>query len=275
VPTIVVPVYGRIPLVVRCLEAIDRTVDAAVGVLVVDDCGPQHVTRDDVSRALERSKRPWHLEVNKENLGFVRTANWAFDHLVEDDVVLVNSDAEALPGWWEGIRAAAQAPRVASVSSLTDQGTILSVPELRSLDGSDAAAIRSVVAAAGVHAQVAEVPVAVGHCVYFRRAALDEVGRFDEAFSPGYGEEVDWSLRARRRGWRHVAALDSFVLHEGEGSFASAPRSRRALIRRHEARIAARYPREFVGIRLFACRKRTALAVAKQQITKALVDRSR
>jgi len=270
-----VPIYGRIPLAVRCLEAIDRTVDAAVRVLVVDDCGPQRVTSDDVSRALERSQRPWHLEVNKENLGFVRTANWAFELLAEDDVVLVNSDAEVLPGWWEGLRAAAQTARVATVSSLTDQGTILSVPKLRSLDGSDVVAIRSVVADAGVQAQVAEVPVAVGHCVYFRRTALDEVGRFDEVFSPGYGEEVDWSLRARRKGWRHVAALDSFVLHEGEGSFASAPQRRQALIRRHEARIAARYPREFVGIRLFARRKRTALAVAKQRITKALLDQYR
>ena len=55
------------------------------------------------------------------------------------------------------------------------------------------------------------IPTAVGHCVYIRRHALDLVGGFDETFSPGYGEEVDFSQRAVAHGFRHVCADDVFT----------------------------------------------------------------
>ncbi len=213
------------------------------------------------------------VEANDGNLGFVRTANTAFALLAGEDIVLVNSDVDVLPGWWDALQRAATGHGVASASALTDEGTILSVPALRTLREVDARLVSRIVDAAGVRGMTATIPVAVGHCVYFKRAALEAVGDFDEAFSPGYGEEVDWSLRARRGGWHHVAALDSLVLHEGEGSFSSSPSQRRALIRRHEVRVAARYPREFIGIRAFARNRRTDLWRAKSRITLAVAGR--
>ena len=62
-------------------------------------------------------------------------------------------------------------------------------------------------------------PTAVGHCMFVRRSALDLVGDFDPAFSPGYGEEVDFSQRCLRAGLSHVLADDVLVLHHGGGSF--------------------------------------------------------
>ncbi len=52
-----------------------------------------------------------------------------------------------------------------------------------------------------------------------RRSALELVGDFDEAFAPGYEEEVDFSQRCIRHGLSHVLADDVFVLHYGGGSF--------------------------------------------------------
>ena len=61
--------------------------------------------------------------------------------------------------------------------------------------------------------------------MYIRRACLDDVGLFDaEQFGRGYGEESDFCLRASARGWRHLLACDTFVLHAGAVSFgADAP----------------------------------------------------
>jgi len=266
--SIVVPVYGRVELAVRCLAAIDQTTAVDVPVLVLDDCGPERVPYDLIGRAVT-SGRLWRLVTNDVNLGFVRTANKAFTLLTGQDVVLVNSDVEVLPGWWGSLTRAAGDRGVASASALTNEGTILSVPAIRALRGADAQTVDRVVDAAGVRGRSARIPVAVGHCVYFNRAALDAVGPFDEVYSPGYGEEVDWSLRARRGGWHHVAALDSLVLHEGEGSFGATHAQRRGLIRRHEARVAARFPREFIGIRAFARNRRTDLWQAKRRLSLA------
>ena len=40
-----------------------------------------------------------------------------------------------------------------------------------------------------------------------------------ERFGRGYGEENDFSLRAREAGWRSVIAADVFVFHQGAVSF--------------------------------------------------------
>src|SRR5205807_1125591 len=83
-------------------------------------------------------------------------------------------------------------------------------------------------------------PSAVGHCVYIRREALDLVGGLDPVFSPGYGEEVDFSLRCSARGLSHVCADDVFVFHRGGGSFDE--NERRTLQERNDAIVEARYP---------------------------------
>src|SRR5258707_8983466 len=74
----------------------------------------------------------------------------------------------------------------------------------------------------------AEIPTAVGFCMYIRRRCLDRVGAFDEErYGAGYGEEVDFCMRAARAGFRHMVAADVFVRHVGEVSFGPAADSRR------------------------------------------------
>ena len=61
--------------------------------------------------------------------------------------------------------------------------------------------------------------------MFIRRDCLDAVGLLrEDLFAQGYGEENDWCLRARHRGWRHVAAPGSFVAHAGGASFGPARR---------------------------------------------------
>src|SRR3712207_2123961 len=57
-----------------------------------------------------------------------------------------------------------------------------------------------------------------GHFFYVRRSAVDLVGDLDMTFSPGYGEEVDFSQRCILRGLQHVLADDVLVFHSGGGS---------------------------------------------------------
>lgn len=63
--------------------------------------------------------------------------------------------------------------------------------------------------------------------MYIRRDCLKEVGDFDAAVFPGYGEENDFCMRARERGWRHVLAADVFVQHRGAMSYGDSHEERR------------------------------------------------
>jgi GT2 family glycosyltransferase len=242
-PLVFVPVFGQLDLVRRALRALDAHTPNDVPFLVVDDCGRERVVEQWLDEVLQPS-RVRQLVVNEENLGFVRSVNAAFALRDGHDVVVVNSDVVVYAGWLGHLRAAA-GPGVASVTALSNNGSIATVR-----DPGAYATVESLSALAAQADAVPpppyDIPVGVGHCIYFSNDALSEVGDFDEAFSPGYGEEVDWSIRARRRGWRHVAAPGVVVWHDAGASFGQ----RRMLRRWHELKLAVRYPREFVGLRL-------------------------
>ena len=74
-----------------------------------------------------------------------------------------------------------------------------------------------------------EVITGVGFCMYITREALDLCGLLDEdTFGLGYGEEVDFCLRATRVGLRHLVEDSTFVYHHGAGSFGDERKERLA-----------------------------------------------
>jgi len=163
------------------------------------------------------------LVENSKNLGFVRNCNQVMrssDH----DVVLLNSDTVVGPGWLARLRAVAYSlERVGSVTPLSNNGEVCSspwwfepnvYPDRVSVEDLDRAAAR-----VGTLGPV-ELPTGVGFCLYLRRAALDEVGGFDEAaFGRGYGEENDLCARMRHAGYLNLLAPTVFVGHVGGASF--------------------------------------------------------
>ncbi len=181
-----------------------------------------------------------------ENVGFVRNVNTVLALLAPADVIVLNSDCVVSRGWYEGMRRAAFSDtRVATVSTLTNHGTIISIPDrnrpvpkLPQEWSVDEAAAAVHAASPGIHPTL---PAAVGHCLYLRRSALDLVGDFDEDFAPGYEEEVDFSHRCTRYGLSHVLADDVFVLHHGGGSF-DANGGAAALRQAHHRMLQSRYP---------------------------------
>ena len=135
------------------------------------------------------------------------------------------------PEWLERLTAAATSSSlVATASTLTNHGTILSLPDRNRPSARLPSGLTPEEASRLVarHSQRLRpvIPTAVGHCVYIRRTALDLLGGFDPAFGSGYGEEVDFSQRAVSIGLRHVCADDVFVFHRGSGSFGVSPETR-------------------------------------------------
>jgi glycosyltransferase involved in cell wall biosynthesis/GT2 family glycosyltransferase len=239
-----IPVYNAAEHFVRCLTSVARhTEDARV--LIADDA-----STDPAIEKIARELGERHPELrlvylrNERNHGFVGNLNEVFAVTAPADVVILNSDCVVTEGWLDGLRHAAYSDsRIATVSTLTNHGTILSFPHRNTPQASIpqdwtvddlANAVR-----VGGSRLYPVIPTAIGHCVYIRRSALELAGTFDEAFAPGYEEEVDFSQRCVVRGLLHVAADDVFVLHEGGGSFgASAAR----LMAEHHEIIKTRYP---------------------------------
>lgn len=273
-PVVVVPIYNSPDDVRLCVESLLRHTDPAIAILLIDDASPDPTTLDPVM-ALEGSLE--HRVVlfrHPENTGFVGSCNDAFAVCVGRDVVLVNSDLVVGPEWLSRLVAAARSSNtVATVSTLTNHGTILSLPH-RNVQGpmpdgltADEAA-RRVAAAAKLTRPV--IPTGIGHCLYVTRAAIDVVGGFDPVFAPGYGEEVDFCQRAAARGFINIVADDVFTYHKGGSSFGLSP-AKLALQAEHEAIINERYPLYASSVQWASTSNRSALATALAVARRALV----
>lgn len=248
-PVVIVPVFNSYDEVVRCYQAFFRHTPVSVPLLVVDDKGWDRRPFTVLSELFAGAEPPVHDVVVLEqmlNKGFLLTMNDAFAAAAPADVVILNSDVIVGPEWLDRMRAAAEsANTIATVSALTNHGTIISIPE-RNVATDDVPGGLSVDEAArrvavGSPQLRPRIPTAIGHCTYVRRAVLDVVGAFDPAFSPGYGEEVDFSQRAVAAGFEHVVADDVYVFHRGGSSFGrSAAVEKRKY--EHEQIIQNRYP---------------------------------
>ncbi len=53
----------------------------------------------------------------------------------------------------------------------------------------------------------------IGFCVLFRRAALDDIGGVDDTLSGG--DDLDFSIRLRKKNWKMIVMKDIFVWHHG------------------------------------------------------------
>ncbi len=221
---VVVPVYRGLDLTLACLDAVFATAPPGTSVVVVDDATPEPA----IAAALDRLVRSRRILLvrHRRNRGFPASANTGLRAAMAlpggRDVVLLNSDALVAAGWLEGLREAVHAaPDRGSATPFSNDATILSYPDATAENSvpADLASLARLAASANPGLAV-EIPTGVGFCMYLRRECLEAVGLFrEDVFAQGYGEENDFCIRARHRGWRHVAAPGVYVAHVGGQSF--------------------------------------------------------
>ncbi|MDP9315016.1 MAG: glycosyltransferase family 2 protein [Chloroflexota bacterium] len=160
------------------------------------------------------------------NLGFAGGNNVGLRAALGDQLVLLNNDTIAAPNFLERLVAPlADDEQIGSVAGvLTFAHQPETVASAGIVVGQDAVHrdLRALTPVAALPAQPIEIFGASGGAVCFRRAALDDVGLFDERYF-NYLEDADLAWRLRLRGWRCVLAPDAHVRHiysatAGQGS---------------------------------------------------------
>lgn len=267
---VIIPVFAGYAETLRCIYSVlAAPVETEFELWVVDDASP-NAELADALRELAASHRI-NLFRNPVNRGFVQSCNFAMRLHTARDVVLLNADTEVFAGWLDRLRAAAAQPNVGTVTPFSNNAEICSYPRFlrnndRRLELSDAelAALFAEVNAG----ECADLPTAVGFCMYVRRECLATVGPFDERFGHGYGEENDFSQRAARLGWRNVLAADVFVRHYGGVSFGDSKYER---VHAAGATLAALHPAYHDEVRRFI--ERDPAAALRRRVDEARVRR--
>lgn len=220
---VIIPIYdGHAETLNTLLHVLRARTDAVMQIIAVNDQSPDSGLIADLC-TLE-SRGLISLVHQGRNLGFVNAINRGMQQHPSRDVIWLNSDTEVFDGWADRLRGAAYSgPKVATVTPLTNNGTICSYPRLNAdtpgpLEISWQAIDR--LAASANRGLRLDAPTAVGFATYVRRDAIQNLGLLDyESFGRGYGEENDFSQRAIRNGWANLIAADVFVRHIGAISF--------------------------------------------------------
>jgi GT2 family glycosyltransferase len=274
--SIVVPVYRDLALVRACIDSVRTSLPlnrTPARIVVVDDASPEPA----VSAWLDKQAASGAITLlrNPCNLGFIETVNRGMRALPEHDVLLLNADTQVHGDWIDRLATALYAtPDVASVTPWTNNGEISSFPiisqaapapdtrELALIDQT-AAAVRAAPGGADV-----ELPSCCGFTMLIRRTVLDAVGMLDgTALIRGYGEEVDWCMRARAAGWRHLQATGVFVAHEGTVSFRAEKTLR---VAQNRGVVVARYPHYYAEFAAF--QRNDPLSGARELLRTALAQ---
>lgn len=209
-----------------------------------------------------------HLVRSDANVGFARANNLALARASGEILLLLNPDTELPERALEALMAAFERnPRAGAVglalmgASGAPQPSTHAFPSLTN-QAIEAFGLRRVALALGI-GTTAEAPVprggegqvdwVNGACMAISRAAYQAVGGLDETRFM-YGEEMDWSWRARQRGFTTVHTESSHVLHRGGASgesqagplFVTNLESRISFLRRHRGAWRAAIAREIL-----------------------------
>lgn len=221
---VIVPIYNAYEYLVACVESLYKytIVDDFNLILINDRSSDERINM--YLNKIANTRDNLFIYQNDENLGFVGTVNKGMK-LSQNDVVLLNSDTEVTPNWLQKMVEAANSSRhVATVTALTNSGTICSVPNFCE-DNEIPKNLSSYIemneiierSTTGLYP---EVPTGVGFCMYIKRIVLNEVGYFnEEEFGKGYGEENDFCCRCIEHGFKNIIDDKTFIYHKGSMSF--------------------------------------------------------
>lgn len=230
--TIVIPVYGDLPTLERCLVSVLEHADEPwIEVLVVNDCGPDADAIEARILELIAGRPRIRYARNPHNLGFVRTCNRAVSELdtTDNDILLLNSDAELTAGAVAEMREVlALSPRHGAVCPRSNNATIATIPVLHSASGKPSAERSREVfqAVSPLLDRYYVSPVAVGFCLLIQRRVIRNHGLFDEVYGAGYNEENDFCMRINDVGYSSLIANRALVLHAASSSFGAERRAR-------------------------------------------------
>lgn len=204
---VIVPNYNGADLLGRYLPAVLECVDSFGTVTVVDDAST------DGSVDFVRSRFPEVKVIARgENGGFSAAVNEGIRSTQSEFVLVLNNDVELTQGFLEPLMSLFDDESVFAVSprillpgrGFLDEGAKTGTWHHGMFYTGQVQGVDS----------VSPIIYATGCAAVYRRAYLEELGLFDEVYSPFYWEDVDLCYRAWKRGWVTLYQPASVVYHQ-------------------------------------------------------------
>lgn len=227
---IVICIHNALNDVKACLQSVVANTTPPYHIILVDD-GSDEETKNFLIDFQQGNPALVSLIRSEQATGYTFAANRGLKASTAPFIILLNSDTIATPQWVVRLVACMKhQPRIGIVGPLSNTASWQSVPLIE--DNGDWAnnLLPSHISVDKMGEIIAEnsarlypfMPLLNGFCLLINRELINEIGYFDEEnFGPGYGEEDDFVLRARKANWKTFLADDVYVYHAQSRSYSS------------------------------------------------------
>ena len=193
--SLVIPVYNQVMHTMQCLESIQRLSDQAGEVIIVNNASTDSTT--EYLKGVDV-----HVISNATNLGCAKAWNQGIQASHGDIVGILNNDIVVTPGWL---------PALLNFMERTGCGIVS--PAMR--EGPLDYELDKYAAAYTTACHRATRSGLLGACMFIRRSVFDRIGLFDEAFTYGGCEDIDFLWRAQKAQIRTAVTGSAFIHHFG------------------------------------------------------------
>ena len=220
--SIILVLYNQAELTFACLSSIVETLATApFGVeIVIADNG----SADQTAALLDRIDGAVILR-NGANLHFLRAVNLAAGSARGRCILLLNNDAQLLPGALaSALRTLEADPKIGAVGGriILPDGTLQEAGSIIWQDGACSGYARGESPSNADVMFQRDVDYCSGAFLLTPAALFRGLGCFDDRFAPAYYEETDYCVRLWESGYRVVYDPDAVILHYEFGSSAGA-----------------------------------------------------
>jgi len=214
--TIIIPVYKKLDLFAESFFNNSKFFDNSQVIIINDDPASENLQID--SRFSIYPKTTFIQ--NDKNLGFSKSVNKAVKSAKTDLVTLLNTDVFLKDmSWQKALNCFEQDSKLFAISFSQDDGTGNVTGRNRIYFKNGLIHHSTLSISSGT--DLLETGWAEGGSAIFRKSMWDELGGFDENFSPFYWEDVDLSYRAKVNGWKVLFSKEVKVLHRHESTIGS------------------------------------------------------
>ena len=217
--SIIIPIYNEYNNIKKCLESVFDNTIIDFNLILIDDCS----TDNRISSLLNQYEKYDNVFIirNAYKKGFAKNINIGIS-LYDTDIIILSSNVIVTPKWDQKLVFSAYSDQKIGTVMPFSNNTHSSLQNFhenyKNSNLSNLNEISNLVEKSSYNWNL-ETPICNESCLFIKRAALNDVGSFDERDSNNdFNELIDFSIRLNKKGWKNILN-DSIYIYSNQKDY--------------------------------------------------------